>query len=77
MKQITVTNFIGLAPFDVYLCDPGFNSCIWITQSTYVPVVFTVPSPYDLNTSFGVRIIDSNNCTVDQVLTLWVVFQYS
>lgn len=70
MKQITVTNFIGLAPFDVYLCDPGFNSCIWITQSNNVPVVFTVPSPYDLNSSFGLKIIDSNNCRVDQVLTL-------
>lgn len=70
MKEITVTNFQGTTPFNVYLCDPAFNSCIWITQSTFVPVVFIVPSPYDLNTSFGVRIVDSNNCTSDQVLTL-------
>lgn len=70
MKQITVTNFSGVYPFNVYLCDTGFNSCIYISESTYVPFVFTVPPPYDLNNSFGLRIIDNNNCTIDQVLTL-------
>ncbi len=70
MKQITVTNFNGEYPFNVYLCDAGFVSCIYISDSTYVPFSFFVPSPYDLNNSFGVRIIDNNNCTIDQVLTL-------
>jgi hypothetical protein len=70
MKQITVTNFVGAAPFNVYLCDTAFNNCIWITNGSTVPVVFPVPAPYDANTEFGVRITDNNNCTFDQVISL-------
>jgi len=70
MKQITVTNFVGASPFNVYLCDTTFNNCVWITSSNIVPVVFPIPAPYDVNTQFGVRIIDNNNCTFDQVISL-------
>ena len=70
MKEITVTNFTGLAPFNVYLCDISFSSCIWMASGNTPPVSFTVPPPYDVNTSFGVRIIDSNNCVIEEVVSI-------
>ncbi len=70
MKQITVTNFVGQTPFNVFLCDTNFQNCVWITTDSNVPVVFPIPAPYDVNTSFGVRIIDNNNCTFDQIVSL-------
>jgi hypothetical protein len=70
MKEITITNLTGTAPYNIYLCDTSFNGCVWMTSSDFAPVSFMVPPPYDTNTSFGVRIVDVNNCTVEEVVSL-------
>jgi len=64
--QITINSISGVSPYDVYLCDNPLTTCIWIDTiiSSQLPYIFDVPSIMESQTSFNIKVIDDNNCTV-------------
>ena len=69
---ITITSLNGLAPFDVYSCDTGYTSCIYIDTigPSQIPYSFTIPSIQSGMGYIGVKVVDSNNCIIDENLTI-------
>lgn len=71
-KQITITNLVGSEPFDVYLCDNLYNTCMYITtiNNIDVPYSFLVASPYLSLTEVGVKVIDNNKCVIQNKVNI-------
>jgi hypothetical protein len=69
--QITISSLSGFPPFDVYTCDTGFTSCIYINTIGLgqIPYVFNLPFIMEDMGSYVVKVVDSNNCMVTQELT--------
>lgn len=70
--DITINNISGTTPFDVYVCDTGYTSCIYVSTITSgeLPYTFEIPPVYSSLTDFIVKVVDDNNCVVTDTLTL-------
>lgn len=68
--QITINTISGLQPYDVYICDDPLTTCIYIDTISSVPYVFDVPTLLDGQTSYNLKIVDDNGCSVIENLTL-------
>ena len=70
--QITISGLGGTPPFDIYACDTGYTSCIYIDTIGLgqIPYVFDLPFVLEGMGSVGVKSIDSNNCLVEENLIL-------
>lgn len=62
--QITVNDVTGTTPYDLYVCDSGYTSCVYITTFASPPYTFDVPSPLDSLTTICVKIVDNNGCEI-------------
>jgi len=60
--QITITGLSGSSPFDIYTCDTGYTTCIYIDTITsgQIPYVFDLPYILEGMGSVGVKSVDSN-----------------
>jgi len=69
--QITISALSGLTPFDIYTCDTGFTTCIYIDTIglSEIPYIFTLPFIMEDMESYSVKIVDSNDCVATQELT--------
>ena len=69
---ITITSLNGLAPYDVYSSDTGYTSCIYIDTigPSQIPYSFDIPLIQSGMGSIGVKVVDSNNCIIDENLTI-------
>jgi len=69
--RITISSLSGLSPFDVYTCDTGFTTCVYIATITSgnIPYVFNLPIILEGMGSFSVKVVDSNECVVTETLT--------
>lgn len=65
--QVTIEAIAGTSPFDVYICQSNGSGCFYIATITTTPYVFDIPSPYDTSSSYMVKVIDANNCTISGV----------
>jgi hypothetical protein len=65
--QVTIEAIAGLSPFDVYVCQSNGSGCFYMTTITSTPYVFDIPSPYDTSSSYLLKVIDANNCTISGV----------
>ena len=64
--SIQINSISGTSPFDIYMCDINLNQCVFIqteTNPTY-PIVLTTPNTLVGATSFIIKIIDSNSCSI-------------
>ena len=70
--EVTITSVSGATPFDVYICDDPITTCIYVDTITvaYLPYVFNVPSLLDGQTSYNLKVVDNNGCTVESNLSL-------
>jgi hypothetical protein len=70
--QITISSLSGLSPFDVYACDTGYTTCIYVDTigTSEVPYSFDLPFILEGMASCGVKVVDSNNCIVKENLSL-------
>jgi len=62
--QITVNDVTGTTPYDLYVCDSGYTSCVYITTFASPPYTFDVPAPLDSLTTICVKIVDNNGCEI-------------
>lgn len=70
--DITISNITGQDPFDVYICDSGITVCYYVDtiNSGDLPYVFEVPFVYSNLTSFNIKVVDNNNCPINQVISV-------
>jgi hypothetical protein len=70
--EITITSVSGATPFDVYICDDPITLCVYVDTITVsnVPFSFNVPSILDGQTSYNLKVVDNNGCSVEDNLTL-------
>lgn len=70
--DITINNISGSTPFDVYVCDTGYTSCIYVSTVTSgdLPYTFEIPPVYSSLANFIVKIVDDNNCVVTDTVTV-------
>jgi hypothetical protein len=70
--DITINNISGLTPFDVYVCDTGYTSCIYVSTITSgeLPYTFEIPPVYSSLTDFIVKVVDDNDCVVTDTVTV-------
>jgi hypothetical protein len=71
-KEITITNITGTASYDVYICDNTYTNCIYI-NTIYgfdLPYSFLVPSVFINESNVGIKVIDSNNCIIQSLVSL-------
>jgi hypothetical protein len=64
--DITITGLGGVSPFDVYVCDTGMTTCIYVNTITSgdVPYLFGIPPVFSSLNSFTVKVVDDNDCIV-------------
>ena len=62
--QVTINSVTGQSPYDIYICQSGGTGCFYITTVSTIPYVFDIPVPYDVSSSYMLKIIDSNNCVI-------------
>jgi hypothetical protein len=65
--QVTINSITGQSPFDIYICQSNGTGCFYISTITSTPYVFDIPEPYNSETSYQLKVIDSNNCTITGV----------
>lgn len=70
--DITINNISGSTPFDVYVCDTGMTSCVYVStiNSGDLPYTFEVPIIYANSTEFNLRVVDNNECQINEILTI-------
>jgi hypothetical protein len=62
--EISIDTVVGTAPYDIYLCDETFAGCIYLTTTSSLPYKSIIPPPYDTIKYLGVKIIDSDGCSI-------------
>jgi hypothetical protein len=64
--NITISSITGITPYDVYVCDTGYTTCIYVStiNSGNLPYSFMIPSIFSSLTNFVVKVIDDNDCTI-------------
>jgi hypothetical protein len=65
--QVTISGITGQSPYDVYICQSNGSGCFYVSTITTTPYVFDIPSPYDTSSSYLLKVIDANNCTISGV----------
>lgn len=68
--KVNISSIIGLAPFDIYICQTGGTSCFYINTISETTYSFDIPQPYDTNTAYMLKIIDNNNCVITGIASV-------
>ena len=71
-KLITITNLVGVEPYDIYLCDNLYGSCIYINtiMDVDVPYTFTVPAIFLPSSNVGVKAVDNHKCEIKNTVNI-------
>jgi hypothetical protein len=65
--QVTISSITGQSPYDVYICQSNGSGCFYISTITTTPYVFDIPAPYDTSSSYLLKVVDANICTISGV----------
>jgi len=70
--DITINDISGQTPFDVYVCNTGQTYCVYSTTITSgdLPYTFEVPIPFLNSEGVNLRIIDDNDCQINEILII-------
>lgn len=65
--QITISTLSGSSPFDVYSCDTGYTSCIYVSTITsgQVPYTFDLPFIQEGMAEIGLKVVDNTGCIIE------------
>jgi hypothetical protein len=68
--DITINDITGVTPFDLYVCNTGVTTCVYIDTISSLPHTFQVPLVIDGLPSYTLKVIDNDGCI--KLLTLTV-----
>lgn len=70
--DVTISNLNGSSPFDLYVCDTGMTTCIYVNtiNTGDVPYTFEIPPIFSSLNNFTVKIVDDNDCIKTSNLTV-------
>ena len=70
--NITITSITGISPYDVYVCDTGYITCVYVStiNSGDLPYSFMIPSIFSSFTDFVVKVIDDNDCVITENISI-------
>jgi hypothetical protein len=68
--DVTIDNITGQTPFDVYICDTGTTTCIYINtiNTGDLPYTFQIPNFFSNQPGFNLRVVDDNDCQINETL---------
>ena len=68
--DITINNITGATPYDVYICDTGNTTCIFVNtiNSGSLPYTFKVPLIFESLPGFNIKVIDNIDCIINYEL---------
>jgi hypothetical protein len=67
-NKITITSISGASPYQIYICDQTITYCYFYQTFTGGTITFDVPPPLDDADPIILKVIDSNNCEMIQLL---------
>jgi hypothetical protein len=67
IEQVTISSISANLPVNVYYCDSLSANCVFVQTVLEFPFTFSVPPPYS-DTSFLVKIVDSDSCEVGNMI---------
>ena len=65
--SVKIFGITGQSPFDVYICQPTINDCIFINTISGTTLSFDLPKPIDNNIQYIVKVIDNNNRIITSI----------
>ncbi len=70
--NITLSSVSGSSPFDIYVCDTGFTACIYVDTVNFgdIPYTFLIPQIYSTLSNIVVKVVDNNECIINQTLSV-------
>ena len=70
--QIEITNLGGSSPFDVFTCDTGYTTCVYVSTitSAQLPYEFQLPFIQEGMNPIGLRVVDNTGCIVQENIIL-------
>ena len=70
--EIQITNLGGSSPFDVYTCDTGYTTCIYVSTivPAQLPYQFQLPFIQEGMNPIGLKIVDNTGCIVQENLII-------
>jgi len=66
--DITINDITGVTPFDIYVCNTGVTTCIYVDTISSLPYTFQVPLVIDGLSSYTLKVVDDDGCI--KLLTL-------
>jgi len=67
---VEIFGITGQSPYDIYICQPTINDCIYINTISETTYSFDLPKPIDNNIQYLVKIIDNNNRLITSVVNV-------
>ena len=71
---VQITSLSGTPPYDIYVCDQTITYCYIVQTISGSSVSFTVPYPLESTTPIILKIIDSNDCEIIQLLSCGEIY---
>lgn len=70
--NITINDITGTTPFDIYICNSGLTTCIYVDtiNNTSFPYDFQIPSIIEGQLSYKLKVVDDDGCIKILTLTL-------
>jgi hypothetical protein len=62
--EVSISSITGQSPYDVYICQTGGTTCLYVSRITTVPYSFIIPKPYDKAGGYLLKLIDANGSII-------------
>jgi len=68
--SVNIFGITGQSPFDIYVCQPTLNDCIYINTISGTTYSFDLPKPMDKGIQYIIKVIDNNNRIITSVANI-------
>jgi hypothetical protein len=65
--NVNILGITGDSPFDIYICQSGGTDCYYMLTTSNTTYNFDIPPPYDISSSYMLKVIDSKGCVITGV----------
>jgi hypothetical protein len=62
--EVSISSITGQSPYDVYICQTGGTTCLYMSRITEAPYSFIIPKPYDKAGGYLLKLIDANGSII-------------